>query len=83
MKNTAVQEVINELISKAKAEQYKTTTYWIYIECINILESKLEKEKQDLIDAFGYGFDTGINYENQVQGEFSNDIDYYNKTFKQ
>ena len=76
MKKTAIQEAINELISKAKAEQYKTTTYWNYIECINILDSKLEKEKEDLIDACQTGINKALDYSFEPQ-------DYYNQTFKQ
>lgn len=86
MKNTAIQEAINKidtLIAMWQEPSNEMDFEHTLITYKYELESLLEKEKQDLIDAFGYGFDTGINYENQVQGEFSNDIDYYNKTFKQ
>ena len=59
MKNTAVQEAIGEIKSKALAETHKSSTYWAYIECIKILESKLEKENEDLSDAKKEGYAEG------------------------
>lgn len=79
MKKTAVQEAIDEIKYKALAETYKSDTYWTYIECINILQSKLDNEKQDLIDAHYEG-------QKECSNEFAMESDailYYNQTFKQ
>lgn len=79
IKKTSVQEAIDEIKSKALAENHKSYTYWAYIECINILEYKLEKEKEDLIEAHYEG-------QKECSNEFAMESDaklYYNQTFKQ
>lgn len=78
MKNTAVQEAIGEIKSKALAETHKSSAYWAYLDCIKILESKLDKEKQDLIDMYENG---GENY--AYDGHLIHGEEVFNAEFKQ
>ena len=79
MKKTSIQEAINKIDtlivmwqdhSNEMDFEHTLKTYK------SELESLLEKEKQDLIDACQTGINKALDY--SFEGE-----DYYNKTFKQ
>lgn len=75
MKKTAIQELINEIneeVSKLEPNQY---SWHCLMSIIEMAESKLEKEKEDLIEAFGDGI-------NHHRLDFCNRDDYFDKTFK-
>ena len=79
MKNTAVQEAINKidtLIAMWQDPSNEMDFEHTLITYKSELESLLEKEKQDLIDACQTGINKALDY--SFEGE-----DYYNKTFKQ
>jgi len=61
MKTTALREAIQEIKDIALKMPYKDSEYWNCVKCINILESKLEKEKQDLQIQYALGYDEGFN----------------------
>lgn len=69
MKKTAIQELINEL--NEESQNWSNQYYWhCLMTIIEMAESKLEKEKQDLIDAFDEasldGDKLGLMYFNQT-----------------
>ena len=79
MKKTSIQEAINKIDTLIvmwqdhSNEMYFEHTLKTYK---SELESLLEKEKQDLIDACQTGINKALDY--SFEGK-----DYYNKTFKQ
>ena len=77
MKKTAIQELINELneeVSKLEPNQY---SWHCLMTIIEMAESKLKKEKQDLMDAY----DKGIKDICTKDGLF-NGIKFYLETFE-
>lgn len=79
MKNTAIQEAINKidtLIAMWQDPSNEMDFEHTLITYKSELESLLEKEKQDLIDACQTGINKALDYSFEPQ-------DYYNKTFKQ
>ena len=79
MKNTAVQEAIiklNTVIAMWQDHSNEMDFEHTLITYKSELESLLEKEKQDLIDACQTGINKALDYSFEPQ-------DYYNQTFKQ
>lgn len=79
MKKTSIQEAINKidtLIVMWQDHSNEMDFEHTLITYKSELESLLEKEKQDLIDACQTGINKALDY--SFEGE-----DYYNKTFKQ
>lgn len=79
MKKTSIQEAINKidtLIVMWQDHSNEMDFEHTLITYKSELESLLEKEKQDLIDACQTGINKALDYSFEPQ-------DYYNKTFKQ
>ena len=77
MKKTAIQELINEL--NEESQNWSNQYYWhCLMTIIEMAESKLPQEKQDLIDAHYIGQKQLMNEETDQQ----NAVKYFNQTFE-
>ena len=70
---------MQELIEWYNQEHFVKTTF--HIQLLNKFESLLEKEKEQIIDAY----ENGVGHENErnLSGEFTCAEQYYNQTFNQ
>jgi hypothetical protein len=73
---TALQQAIKEIVELWSSPSDRPN----YTKILEVLESKLEMEKQHIIDAFEIGYENGacVNEHN----DFYHGGNYYNETFK-
>jgi hypothetical protein len=78
---TTLQEIIDELKIELDTNIIAYHEISIMKWVIGIIESKLEKEKEQIIDAYENG--VGDENERNLSGKFTNAEDYYNQTYNQ
>ncbi len=68
---------MQDLIEWYQREHFVKTTF--YIQLLNKFEELLEKEKEQIIDAYENG--VGDENERNLSGQFTNAEQYYNQTY--
>jgi len=80
---TAMQELIDEIVEHLTyddlTDDNRTTFETIRLRLL----SKLTKEKQQIISAYAFGHNVGCIYMYNGNKEFTNQQEYYNKTYNE
>ena len=71
---------IQELIEELKANDVAHGMFWIKRPS-DFFEKYLEKEKEQIKDAFEIGISEGLSMENNTLGYDANPEEYYNQTY--